>query len=217
MAAGARRRGIPFVLSGPSGTGKTTVCRALVDGDPQLIHSVSYTTRAPRAGERDGVHYHFVSREAFEKLVAQQTFVEHAEYGGNLYGTSAARLDAALAQGVDVLLEIEVQGAAQIRARRPDARLLFLLPPSREELEHRLRARGTDRDAAVERRLALARREMEAVDLFDYAVVNDDLERAIAELREILAAERAGRTDAVRARHGRAAVVGRLRGRLGLA
>jgi guanylate kinase len=209
--AGAGRRGIPFVLSGPSGTGKTTVCRLLVERDPQLVHSVSHTTRAPRPGERDGVEYHFVSRERFLELVAAGAFLEHAEYGGNLYGTSAAQLDAELAGGRDVLLEIEVQGAEQVRKRRADARLLFLLPPSRAELERRLRARGTDGPEVVERRLALARRELAVAEIFDYAVVNDDLERAVAALLEVVAAERAGRADAARARHGRAAVLARMR------
>ena len=201
------RRGIPFVVSAPSGTGKTTVCRAVVDRDPGIAHSVSHTTRPPRAGERDGVHYHFVSEKAFRALVERKAFVEFAEYGGYLYGTSAEQLDAALARGTDVLLEIDVQGAEQIHARRPDARLIFLLPPSKRELERRLHGRGSDAPEVVERRLALAERELEAVHLFDYVVVNDDLERAIAEVREILAAERDGRAGEARARHGRAAVL----------
>jgi guanylate kinase len=187
----AARRGIPFVLSGPSGVGKTSVCKALVEREPGLVHSVSHTTRARRPGEREGVEYHFTSRAEFEALAARGVFVEYAEYGGNLYGTSAEQLDAALARGTDVLLEIEVQGAAQIRARRPDARLIFLLPPSWAELERRLRGRGTDGPEVVERRLALARRELEAADLFDWRVVNEDLERTIAEVRQILASERA--------------------------
>jgi guanylate kinase len=207
----AARRGIPFVLSGPSGVGKTSVCKALVEREPGLVHSVSHTTRARRPGEREGVEYHFTSRAEFEALAARGVFVEHAEYGGNLYGTSAEQLDAALARGTDVLLEIEVQGAEQVRKRRADARLLFLLPPSRAELERRLRARGTDGPEVVERRLALARRELAVAEIFDYAVVNDDLERAVAALLEVVAAERAGRADAARARHGRAAVLARMR------
>jgi guanylate kinase len=212
----AARRGIPFVLSGPSGVGKTSVCKALVEREPGLVHSVSHTTRARRPGEREGVEYHFTSRAEFEALAARGVFVEHAEYGGNLYGTSAEQLDAALARGTDVLLEIEVQGAEQIRARRPDARLIFLLPPSWAELERRLRGRGTDGPEVVERRLALARRELAAVGRFDYAVVNEVLEPAIAAVREIVQAERAGRVAEVRARHGRAAVVARLGARLAL-
>ena len=207
--AGARR-GIPFVVSGPSGAGKTSVCRAAVERGPGIVHSVSHTTRPPRPGERDGVHYHFVSEKAFRALVERQAFVEFAEYGGHLYGTSAEQLDATLARGTDVLLEIDVQGAEQIRARRSDARLIFLLPPSKRELERRLRGRGTDAPEVVERRLALAQRELEAVRLFDYVVVNDDLERAIADVREILAAERAARVAPARARHGREAVLKRV-------
>jgi guanylate kinase len=179
------------------------------------VHSVSHTTRAPRPGERDGVEYHFVSAPEFRALVDADSFIEHAEYGGNLYGTSARQLDRRLAEGKDVLLEIEVQGAEQIKKRRADARLVFLLPPSRGELERRLRARGTDDPAVVEKRLALARRELAAVDLFEYAVVNEDLERAIADVREIMAAERAGRPEAARARHGRVAVLARMRAELG--
>ncbi len=205
-----KRRGFPVVVSAPSGTGKTSLCRALVERDPEIVNSVSHTTRPPRAGEKDGVHYHFVSTAQFNELEAGGVFLEWAEYGGNLYGTSARELDAALDRGTDVLLEIEVQGAAQIRERRRDARLLFLLPPSLEELERRLRGRGTDDDEVVERRLTIARRELEAVSLFDYVVVNDDLEMATAAVCDILRAERAGDARPTLARHGREAVRARL-------
>jgi guanylate kinase len=205
-----QRRGIPFVISAPSGTGKTSVCRRVVDADPAITHSISHTTRAPRAGERDGTHYHFVSEKEFRRLAEAGAFLEYAEYGSHLYGTGSRELDATLARGLDVLLEIEVQGAGQIRERRADARLVFLLPPSREELERRLRDRGTDSPEVVDRRLALARRELEAIRLFDYAVVNDDLELAVTQVREILAAEREGRAAAARARHGREVVLQRL-------
>ena len=206
----SRRRGIPFVVAAPSGTGKTTVCRALVDADPELVHSVSHTTRAPREGEVDGVHYHFVSEKAFRGLEEQDVFLEWAEYGGNLYGTSSRELDASLDRGVDVLLEIEVQGAAQIRTRRDDARSIFLLPPSWEELERRLRRRGTDQESVVERRLTIARREILAVREFDYAVVNDELAETIAAVQRILDAERSGATSGIRARYGRQAALQRL-------
>ncbi len=205
-----QRRGIPFVISAPSGTGKTSVCRRVVDADPLIIHSVSHTTRAPRAGERDGSDYHFVSDKEFRRLAEAGAFLEYAEYGGHLYGTGSGELDATLARGLDVLLEIEVQGAAQIREGRADARLVFLLPPSREELERRLRGRGTDAPEVVDRRLALARRELEAIRLFDYAIVNDDLELAVTQVREVLAAEREGRAADARARHGREVVLQRL-------
>ncbi|NNL87400.1 MAG: guanylate kinase, partial [Myxococcales bacterium] len=152
------RRGIPFVVSAPSGTGKTTVCRAVVGKDANLDFSVSHTTRPPRAGERDGVDYHFVSTKAFRGLIEADAFVEWAEYAAQLYGTSWASIDGPLRAGRDLLLEIEVQGAAQIRERREDARLIFLLPPSPEELERRLRGRGTDSAEVIERRLALIQR-----------------------------------------------------------
>ena len=184
------RRGIPFVVSAPSGTGKTTVCKALVDSDPQLRFSISHTTRAPRNGERDGVDYHFVDRATFAALVAQGAFLEHAEYAGNLYGTSFAALEAPLAAGCDLLLEIEVQGARQVRERRSDACLVFLLPPSSEALERRLAGRGSDSPEAVKARLDLAKRELAARDLFDYAIVNDDLDRCVAAVRAVIAAER---------------------------
>lgn len=204
------RRGLPVVVAAPSGTGKTTVCRALVERDPRLVHSISHTTRPARSGEVDGVHYHFVSAGEFNDLEAQGVFVEWAEYGGNLYGTSGGELDEALGCGTDVLLEIEVQGAGQIHERRDDARLVFLLPPSLKELERRLRGRGTDADEVVERRLTIARRELGAVAIFDYVVVNDDLEVTLEAVREILTAERSGDTAWVCSRHGREAVRARL-------
>lgn len=209
MSAGAARRGIPFVVSAPSGTGKTTVCRAVLERDPRLRFSVSHTTRKPRADEVDGVDYYFVDTEEFRKLVDSGAFLEHAEYSGRLYGTSAAALDLVLGEGLDVLLEIEVQGARQLRESGFDARFVFLLPPSLETLEVRLRGRGTDPPEAIHRRLAVADRELEAVRFFDYAVVNDDLEAAIEAVRAIIGAERLGKTDAVRARFGREATLAR--------
>jgi len=206
------RRGIPFVVSAPSGTGKTTVCRGLVERDRGIEFSVSHTTRKQRPGEVDGRDYHFVDRAGFERLIAEGAFVEHAEYAGNLYGTSFAALDAPLAKGRDLLLEVDVQGALQLRTRRPDGRFIFLLPPSLAELERRLRGRNTDAPEVVERRLALVRQELAAVHAFDYAVVNDDVDRTIETLRTIVAAERAGETSAVRAQHGREAALSRLGG-----
>ena len=204
------RVGIPFVIAAPSGTGKTTVCRSALLQDEQLDFSVSHTTRSPRAGEVQGIDYHFVSAADFRRGVEEGAFVEHAEYNAENYGTSYEALRLPLEElGHDVLLEIEVQGAAQVRERRSDACFIFLLPPNLKTLESRLRGRGTDSDVAVDRRLAMADRELEAIRFFDYAVVNDDLERTVAEVLEIIAAERSGepaRKATAEARHGRARV-----------
>lgn len=188
----AARRGVPFVLSAPSGAGKTTVCKAVIQRDPCVVLSVSHTTRPPRPGEQDGVHYHFVSASEFRKLVAEGAFLEHAEYSGNLYGTSWAAIDAPIARGQDVLLEIETEGARQVRERRRDAHLIFLLPPSLAALESRLRGRGTERNEEIDRRLAIARREIATASLFDSFVVNDDAERAVDDVLAIVAALRRG-------------------------
>jgi guanylate kinase len=205
------RRGIPFLVAAPSGTGKTTVCQEVLKRDPMLRFSVSHTTRAPREGELDGCDYHFVSAAEFRKLNADGAFLEHAEYAGNLYGTSWAALEGPLAEGHDLLVEIEVQGARQVRERRDDVRFIFLLPPSLAELERRLASRGTDSAEAIDKRLALVDRELEAAIIFDYAVVNDELGDAVGDVVEIIAAERAGDTAEVSARHGRAGVLERWR------
>jgi len=210
VSAEEGRRGIPFVVAAPSGTGKTTVCRRVVASDENVVFSVSHTTRAPRAGERDGVDYHFASPEEFDRLVAAGAFLEWAVYNGNRYGTSWQAIDAPLAAGCDVLLEIEVQGAAQVRARRDDARLIFLLPPSMEVLEARLQGRGTDSPEQVRNRLRVAREELAALGSFDYAVVNDDLTRCVAAVREIIASERRGDSSEIRRRFAPAAARARL-------
>jgi guanylate kinase len=194
------RQGIPFVVSAPSGTGKTTVCRAVVARDPEIVLSISHTTRLPRPRERDGVDYHFVSREAFQALVAQGAFLEHAKYRGNLYGTSWSAIESPLAHGRDLLLEIDTAGAKQVRARLPAARLIFLLPPSMAVLERRLRDRQTDSEEVIRQRLAIAKDEIAELPGYDYAVVNDDLERAIASVLEIVRGERSGETAGLRAR-----------------
>ena len=154
--ARAEGKGIPFVVAAPSGTGKTTVCHLILDQDPGLRFSVSHTTRRARKGEQDGVDYHFVTAAHFRQLREQGAFLEHAEYSGRLYGTSEEALEELLEAGYDAVIEIEVQGARQIRRRRPDARFIFLLPPSMEALEERLRGRGTDDEEAIEQRLAVA-------------------------------------------------------------
>ncbi len=212
MSPDARGRGIPFVVSAPSGTGKTTVCRKAVARDAQIAFSISHTTRPMRPGEQDGRDYHFVSRDAFQRLVAEGAFVEHAVYAGNLYGTSWAALDPPLAAGRDLLLEVDVQGALQLRERRADARFVFLLPPSRAELERRLLGRGTDLPDAIARRLAAVDAELRAVHAFDYAIVNDDVDRATDALLAIIAAERSGNPTSAKARWDRAQVVDSLRG-----
>jgi guanylate kinase len=204
-----RSIGIPFVVAAPSGTGKTTVCHAILERDPKLRFSVSYTTREPRAGEVPGRDYHFVSAAEFRRLNEEGVFLEHAEYGGQLYGTSERALQDAVDAGYDVVIEIEVQGAKQLRDRRPDARFVFLLPPSMEVLETRLRNRGTNREEDIHRRLALADRELAAANLFDWVVVNDDLDEAVSAVLEIVRAERSGRTGALADRFGREAALAR--------
>jgi guanylate kinase len=201
------RRGHVFVIAAPSGTGKTTICRRILELDPELRLSTSHTTRKPRAGEQDGVHYHFVSESAFRDLVTAGGFLEHAEYGGNVYGTSWRAIEAPLAEGLDVVLEIEVQGAAQVKRRIADACLIFLLPPSLAVLEERLRGRGTDDEAVIQRRMALSDRELAAAEIFDFAVVNDELERAVCEVLTVIRAVREGRGAELRERFGRASVM----------
>lgn len=205
-----RTRGTPLVISAPSGTGKTSVCRAVVERDPQVAFSISHTTRAPRPGERDGIDYHFVTSEAFRALVDRGRFLEYAEYSGNLYGTAVAAVDQQLSQGIDVLLEIETEGARQVRARRSDAVLVFILPPSWTALRQRLRGRGTDTVEEVDRRLAIARREFEAAGIFDYFVINDELEQATERMRELLTRLRNGDVPGLMRCFGPEAVAARL-------
>ena len=200
MSPRDRRRQIPFVVVAPSGTGKTTICRRVVEGDDGIVFSVSHTTRARREGEIDGEDYHFVTRSEFDRLAGDGAFLESALYNGNYYGTSWESLRAPLAEGRDVLLEIEVQGARQVRERRDDARFIFLLPPSMKVLEDRLSGRGTDSSEQILRRLELAREELAAIHDFDYAVVNDDLDRCVASVMEIIQAERAGGSGELRRR-----------------
>lgn len=200
MSERAVRPGGLFVLSAPSGAGKTTVCHGVVARDPGIVLSVSHTTRHPRPGEQDGVQYHFVTPDAFRTLVSQGAFLEHAEYSGNLYGTSWAAIEAPLAAGRDVILEIETEGARQVHERRPDAHLIFLLPPSLAVLEGRLRGRGTESREEADRRLAIARRELAAASGFSWFVVNAVAEQAVADVLAIVAAARRDALPEVRAR-----------------
>ena len=190
------RRGVALVVSGPSGAGKSTVCRLVLAGRPAMRFSVSCTTRAPRAGETDGVDYHFLGRPEFEAKIAAGEFLEHAEVHGNFYGTLRAEVEPFLHRGGDVLLDIDVQGARQVR-RNADAggvggqyAFVFLAPPSLAELERRLRGRQTDAEEVILRRLANARREIAAWREYDYLVINDTVGRAAGEMTAILDARR---------------------------
>ncbi len=188
------KRGILVVMSAPSGAGKRTLLEKLWETRPSLETTVSATTRAPRPAEVDGEDYHFLDRETFERRVAAGDFVEWAEVHGNLYGTLREELDRRLASGHDIILELDVQGMRNLKAQRDDVVTVFLTPPSLEELERRLRNRGTEDEAVIALRLRNARDEMAAQDEFDYVIVNDDLDRAAAEMENILRTERSRQT-----------------------
>jgi len=173
------------VIAAPSGAGKTSLLRALMRRRPALSFSVSCTTRPPRAHERDGRDYHFIDRAEMDRLIAAGEFVEHANVFGNLYGTRRSVVEAALAEGRDLILEIDWQGARQVRERLPEAIQIFILPPSRSELEARLRKRGTDSEEVIARRLAESDLEMSHWRDFDYIVINRDFDRALADLEAI--------------------------------
>ncbi len=185
------RRGLLLVVSAPSGTGKTTVVERLVQVTPDLALSRSYTSRSIRAGETDGIDYNFITRTRFEAMVAADAFLEWANVFGNLYGTSADDAERELAAGRDLVLVIDVQGARQVRARCPGTVGVFVLPPSYEVLERRLRGRSKDSEAAMQRRLRTARDEVAAFVEYDYVVVNDELEACVDRLSAVLTAERA--------------------------
>lgn len=179
-----------LIMAACSGTGKSTLGKRLLAAHPTLRLSVSHTTRGPRPGERDGTEYHFVDRAAFEQHIRSQSFAEWAEYAGNLYGTAHAEIERARTEGRDLLFDVDVVGAANLKISYPDAVSFFILPPSWAELERRLRARATDGEEAIARRLACARSELEAARTFDYLVLNDDLERAAAEMNALYATAR---------------------------
>jgi guanylate kinase len=184
--------GLIVVVSGPSGVGKGSVHAGLHGVVADLVTSVSATTRAPRPGEVDGVAYHFVDEGRFDAMIEAGDLLEWAEYAGHRYGTPRGPVDEVVASGRIALLEVEVQGALQIRARRPDALLVFLVPPSFDELERRLRDRGTEDDETIEARLEVALGEMAAQERFDHVVVNDDLERATEEVARLIDRARSG-------------------------
>lgn len=182
----ADRRGRLFVIAAPSGAGKTSLVRALMQREPGLSFSISYTTRPQRPNEVHGRDYFFVSRDEFDRMVQARQFLEHATVFGNSYGTARAQVEQSLASGQDLILEIDWQGAQQIRAALPECCSIFILPPSRAELERRLRGRGTDTEEVIIRRLGEAADDMAHWREFDYVVVNDVFDRALDELSEIV-------------------------------
>lgn len=189
--------GTIFIISAPSGSGKTTLTRELLSTVPGLEFSISYTTRPPRGSEQNGREYFFVGREEFEKMLARDEFLEHADVFGHYYGTARSYLEDARRRGTDLVLDIDVQGARQLKAKLPDAVSIFILPPSRRDLESRLRRRSEaehmDDEQVIERRLRTAAREIESYPIYDYILVNDRLETSVDELKAIVVAERARR------------------------
>jgi guanylate kinase len=183
------RRGKTFIISGPSGVGKSTVLHALMESRKNLYFSVSATTRDPRPGEIDGLHYHFLDVDTFREKIAKDEFLEYAEYVGNFYGTPKKFVDAAMNRGQDVILDIEIQGAIQVCSKRPDTVRIFIAPPSWSELERRLTERGTDSQEKIQKRLLRAKVEFQTAHTYDYFVINDTVEEAVMELNAIMTAE----------------------------
>lgn len=189
-----RSKGLLFVVSAPSGAGKTSLCRAITDSLENLMHSISYTTRSPRPGELDGRDYYFVTHERFQEMINAGDFAEWAEVHGNLYGTSRRVLDDMLARGTDVILDIDTQGAKQIKQKFGRAVFMFIMPPSLDILEERLRNRRSDDEAEIKKRMRRAKDEIRDYKMYDYIIVNRDFDRALSELRCIIIAHRC-RTD----------------------
>ena len=182
-------KGRAFIISGPSGVGKSTVLKALMEQRNNLYFSVSATTRDPRPGEQDGVHYHFLDRDTFQQWIEEDEFLEHAEFVGNCYGTPRKYVYEAMERGQDVILDIEVQGAAQVAAKMPEVVRIFVAPPSWAELERRLTERGTETPEKIQGRLARAKEEVKLAGTYDYFVTNDSVENAALELDAIMTAE----------------------------
>lgn len=182
------RKGQLIIMSGPSGVGKSTVIAKLLSERKNMYFSVSYTTRAPRTGEQDGINYNFVSRDEFERMIAENELLEYAEYVNNYYGTSLKLIMEKIDSGIDVLLDIEVQGAAKVRKLCPDGLFIFVIPPSFEELSRRLHGRQTDSEEVIQGRLEKARVEFAEIPNYDYVVVNDTVDNAVDEIKSILTA-----------------------------
>jgi guanylate kinase len=181
---------IVYIISAPSGSGKSTLVNEILKAIPGLDFSISYTTRAPRGSERNGKQYHFVPRQEFDRMVKADEFLEHAEFDGNCYGTARRFLEEAKRKGTDLLLDIDVQGAAQIHKKLPDAVSIFVLPPDKKTLEWRLRKRGENDEETIRRRLETAGREIEEYDRYNYVLINDQLEKSIERLEAIVLSER---------------------------
>ncbi len=192
-----QRKGKTFIISGPSGVGKSTVLNALMQKRSNLYFSVSATTRQPREGEKDGQHYHFIDAETFRDMLGRDEFLEHAEYVGNFYGTPKRYVDEAMERGQDVILDIEIQGAMQVCEKRPETVRIFIAPPSWKELERRLTARGTDSPEKIQKRLLRAKVELNSASSYDYFVINDSVDKAVDELDAILCAEHCRAADRI--------------------
>lgn len=178
-----------FVISGSSGVGKGTVLKGFLEKNPDFMLSISCTTRAPRKGEIDGVNYFFISKDEFQNCIDNDKFLEWAEFAGNRYGTKKKYIQQCLAEGKDIILEIDTQGALQVKRKMPEAVLIFICPPSIEALETRLRGRHTEDEATIQKRLQEVKTELERAENFDYKVVNDDLDKAIGDLEKIISGE----------------------------
>jgi guanylate kinase len=185
-----KKEGLLYIISAPSGAGKTSLCREVVKFFPNLHHSVSYTTRLPRPGEKDGEDYHFVSKEKFHEMINDRRFVEWAEIHGNRYGTTIDSLKEYRHKGIDIILDIDGQGGKQLKNEYPDGIYVFILPPSLKDLEERLRSRSTDSNEDIEKRLKSAKEELQYIYHYDYIVVNDNFNEAVSTLKSIIIAEK---------------------------